>query len=284
MSVNTVGQVYGISQTTRRSGAILWLAVKKFYRIDGPQWAGAFAHYAFFSLIPLIILLVTVASFFIDGDQAAAKIIATIKTTIPIGGKEQQYIFGAISGVVEARQGAGIVAFVVLGWAAMRFFVTLIRATNRAWGTMMRNWWRLPLKSVVILVTTMGAVLLVIAAPVLAKMAKEWLFPGKYLNPWLAGLASYLIPMFMVFVFLSLFYRLAPRRSTRFAEVWVPAIITTILLKMVESLFVIYFTNFSSLNVIYGAFGGIMALLMWIYLSGCVFIFGACLCAAGAEV
>ena len=27
-----------------------------------------------------------------------------------------------------------------------------------------------------------------------------------------------------------------------------------------------------------------MALLLWIYLSGCIFIFGACLCAAQAEV
>jgi len=36
-------------------------------------------------------------------------------------------------------------------------------------------------------------------------------------------------------------------------------------------------------NAIYGTFGGIMALLLWIYISGCIFIFGACLCAAQAE-
>src|SRR5665213_1521175 len=37
-------------------------------------------------------------------------------------------------------------------------------------------------------------------------------------------------------------------------------------------------------NAVYGVFGDIMALLLWIYLSGCVFIFGACLCAArGAQ-
>ncbi len=38
----------------------------------------------------------------------------------------------------------------------------------------------------------------------------------------------------------------------------------------------------TGLNAIYGAFGGIMALLLWICLSGCIFIFGACLCAAQA--
>jgi uncharacterized BrkB/YihY/UPF0761 family membrane protein len=46
---------------------------------------------------------------------------------------------------------------------------------------------------------------------------------------------------------------------------------------------VIYLKNFATLNAVYGAFGGTMALLLWIYLSGCIIIFGACLCAARAE-
>ena len=51
-----------------------------------------------------------------------------------------------------------------------------------------------------------------------------------------------------------------------------------------ESLFVIYLQDFATLNAVYGAFGGIMALLLWIFFSGCIFIFGACLCAGQAEV
>jgi len=50
-----------------------------------------------------------------------------------------------------------------------------------------------------------------------------------------------------------------------------------------ESLFVIYLEDFATLNAVYGAFGGCWRLLLWIYLSGCVFIFGACLCAGQAE-
>ncbi|WP_370690752.1 hypothetical protein [Methylicorpusculum sp.] len=37
------------------------------------------------------------------------------------------------------------------------------------------------------------------------------------------------------------------------------------------------------LNAVYGVFGGIMVLPLWIYLFGCIFIFGACLCATQAE-
>ena len=43
-----------LGQETRRVWAILYLAVKKFLRIDGAQWAGAFAFNAFFSLFPLM--------------------------------------------------------------------------------------------------------------------------------------------------------------------------------------------------------------------------------------
>ena len=82
---------------------------------------------------------------------------------------------------------------------------------------------------------------------------------------------------------MSLFYRLAPRRPTRFAEVWVAALSATVLLRAAESVFVIYLKDFARLNLVYGAFGGIMALLLWIYVYGCVFVFGACLCAARTE-
>ena len=55
------------------------------------------------------------------------------------------------------------------------------------------------------------------------------------------------------------------------------------MLQAAESLILIYFEDFVTLNAVYGAFGGIMALMLWIYLSGRIFIFGACLCAAQAE-
>jgi YihY family inner membrane protein len=272
-----------MSQKTRRVWAILCLAVKKFLRIDGAQWAGAFAFNAFFSLFPLMILLVTIASSFVDRDRAGKEVIAYIESYVPISGEMQGHIFGTIAGVIEAREQAGVVAFLILVWVALQCFTTLICATNLAWGTAGYNWWRLPLKSLVLLGTTAGAVLLGMAVPVLMRMAQGWLFPVQGSRSWVYGLASFFIPLLVVFFGLSLFYRLAPRRPTRFAEVWVAALCATVLLRAGESLFVIYLKDFATLNAVYGAFGGMMALLLWIYLSGCVFIFGACLCAGQDE-
>jgi YihY family inner membrane protein len=119
--------------------------------------------------------------------------------------------------------------------------------------------------------------------PVLMRMAEGWLFPVHEFRSWVYGLGTFLIPLLVVFLSLSLFYRFSPRRPTRYAEVWAPALCVTVLLRVGGSLFVIYLDDFATLNAVYGAFGGIMALLLWIYLSGCVFIFGACLCAGQAE-
>jgi YihY family inner membrane protein len=272
-----------VGQATRGVWAIVRLAGTKFYQMDGTRWGGAFAFNAFFSLFPLIVLLVTVASFFVDRERAGNEVIAYLESHVPISGELQRQILDTIAGVVKARERAGAFATLMLVWAALQCFVTLISATNRAWGIAGYNWWRLPLRSLILLGSTTGAVLLGLAAPVLLRMAKGWLLPASTGGAWLYGLASFLIPSLVVFLGLSLFYRLAPRRPTRFAEVWIAAVCATVLLWSAESLFVMYLRNFATLNAVYGAFGGIMALLLWIYISGCVFIFGACLCASRAE-
>jgi YihY family inner membrane protein len=272
-----------LTQETRRAWAIFRLAARKFLRIDGPAWAGAFAFNAFFSLFPLMVLLVTIASAFIDRDRAATSVIAYVETFVPLSGDMQAYIFDTIAGVIKVRGQAGAIALLILVWVTLKCFTTLISATNRAWDTAGYSWWRLPLKSLMLLGMTAGVVLLSIGAPMMAQMARDWLFPMNDFRSWVYTLLSFFIPLLVLFFSLSLFYRLAPRRSTRFSEVWVAALSATALLLAAENLFVLYLKHFATLNAVYGAFGGIMALLLWIYLSGSIFIFGACLCAAQAE-
>ena len=267
-----------------RIWAILILAAKKFLRIDGAQWAGAFSFNAFFSLFPLMVLIITIATYFVNQDRAGKEVVVYIEKYVPITTEVQHHIFDAVASVVKARKHAGAAAFLILVWISLKCFTTLICATNRAWGIADYNWWRQPLKSLVLLGITMGAVLLGMTEPALARMTKVWLFPDSNFHSWFYTLGDFFIPLLFVFFGLSLFYRLAPRRPTRFIEVWIPALCATALLQAAESPFVIYLKNFTSLNVVFGVIGGIMALLLWIYVSGYIFIFGACLSAAQAEM
>ncbi len=268
----------------RRVWKILFIAFKKFLHIDGVQWAGSFSFNMFFSLFPIIILFVTIASIFIDRDRAGKVIITYIENYVPISGEMHNYIFNTITGVINAREQAGLVAFVILVWASVQCFITLIVATNRAWGTELdKSWWRLPLKSLVLSGTTASMVLLGMVLPVMMRVAKNWLFATNEFSSWLYGIGSFFIPLLLAFFGLSVFYMIAPLRPTQFSVVWVAALFSTLLLQASESLFEMYLRNFATLNAVYGTFGGIMALLLWIYLCGCIFIFGACLCATQAE-
>ena len=267
-----------------RTWAIFRLAAARFFIIDGTQRAGAFAFSAFFSLFPLIILFVTIASVFISYDKAGMAVIGYVEQHVPLSGEMQHHIFNTIAGVVKARSTASLAAFLMLLWVAPQFFTTLITAANRAWGTKADNWWRQPLKSVFLLGLMAFAVLLGLGVSMAAKVPYAWLLPvSRYLS-WIYKLGTVFIPWTVVFISLSVFYKFAPWRRTLFSEVWPGALCATVLLLTTEMMFVFYLKHFAALNAVYGAFGGIMALLLWIYLSGCVFIFGACLCAAQAEV
>lgn len=272
-----------LEQKSGRALAVTKLAGKTFLQIDGKQWASSFAFDAFFSLFPLMILFVTVASFFVDRESAGRAIINYVEGYVPLDGEMRARIFGVIAGVIQAREQAGLVALLILGWAALQCFTTLVRVTNRAWGYEEYNWWQLPLRGMALLGVTAAAILIGMAAPALVGIWKSWLFVESALSSWFYAMVRFIVPLLVLFLSLCLFYKLAPPRKTRFAEVWLAAACATVLLQLTESAFAIYLDRFAMLNAVYGVFGGIMALLLWLYLSGCGFIFGACLCAAQAD-
>ena len=272
-----------LKQRSQRAWSVTYLAAKTFLRIGGSHWAESFAFNAFFSLFPLIILFVILASFFVDRDTAGLAIVTYMEGYVPLESEMKARILGAITAVIQARERAGLVVLVILVWVALQSFTTLVSATNRAWGDDAYSWWRLPLRGMALLGVTAGAVLLGMAAPALASIGKSWLFPAHDFGSWVYALWGFVVPLLVLFLSLSLFYKLAPRRRTRFAEVWVAAACVTVFLQTTESLFVVYLRNYAMLDAVYGVFGGIMALLFWIYLSGCGFVFGACLCAAQAK-
>lgn len=278
-----LGRSGRLSRGARHLWEILRFAVKRFLRVDGAQWAGAFAFNALFSLFPLVVLSVSIGSAFVDRDRAAKEITTHLETYIPVNGEMQSYIVDAIDSVIKSSGQAGAFAFLILVWVGIQTFTSLISATNRAWGTRVYNWWRMPLKSVVQLGITASAVLVGMAVMMLMHFARGSLFPVINIHSWVYALGSFVVPLVLVFFSLSLFYMLAPRRSKPFAQVWVAALSATVLLQATESLFLIYVKNFATSNAIYGVFGGFAAFLLCIFLFGCIVIFGACLCAVQAD-
>jgi Ca2+-transporting ATPase len=258
---------------------LVTLAVKKFVQINASKSAAAFSYFAFFSLFPIILLFVTFAALFIDREQAGTVVITYIKTYIPIGADMQGYLVNTLMQVVKSSGSVSIVALVTLLWSAIQFFTNLITATNQAWDEVSGKWWQLPLESLLFLALMLSVLMMGITAPVLVEMMESFLLPKLNFGSWFNPLISTVISSLLVFLSLSLFYWIVPARRTLFSAVWAAALCTTLLLQVAGCVFAVYLKYFTNLNAIYGTFGGIMALLLWLYISGCIFIFGACLSA-----
>jgi membrane protein len=76
-----------------------------------------------------------------------------------------------------------------------------------------------------------------------------------------------------------MFYKFAPRRSPPFAHVWISALVVTVFLELAQTAFGWYLGTFANFNALYGVFGTIMGLLLWVYFSGVIMLFGGCLSA-----
>jgi YihY family inner membrane protein len=259
---------------------VLKLAVKNYYKIGGNQRAAAFAYYAFFSFFPLLGLMVASASFFVQPDHATHVVLGFIRHYVPLNDKITQDVSDILNGMINARGKVLVITPLVFMLAAFHFFNVLIRAVNEAWGVQATSWWHLPAKSLLLLGITGVTILLGIALPILGRLLKHWLFSNYDFGPWVYYSAIYFVPVVILFWGLNALYRFAPLRPTRFSQIWAATAIVTGSLFALEGLFVLCVKAFTNSNMIYGAFGGMVALLTAIYIAGCVTIFGACLSAA----
>lgn len=281
-----------LGQWLKRTGSVIWRALIKYDETDGEQRAASFAYYAFFALFPLVVLLITVFTRFLGSeDVAMMRITSTVASYLPIEQQFSQQVIRTIQGVVQSRGSAGIIAFLVLAWSALRFFQALVRGVNRAWGTKEYSWWRLPIKNLFMTAILASALLLGTLIPAVLNQI-EYLY---WKHSWEFGLdffvirdlfrvLRYFVPPLVLFYGFAMFYKFAPQRRTSFKEIWVAALVVTFGLDLLKQGFVLYTTNIGNFNALYGTLGSVVALLMWIYLSGSLIILGGCLSAAQYEI
>jgi YihY family inner membrane protein len=287
-----------------RGGLYVWKVlvrtIVKYNETDGEQRAASFAYYAFFSLFPLLLLLISLGAMLM-GDQPGAQDKATkmtvdlVKDFIPVAEGQANWFVDTVTGVVKSRNKAGVIAFLALAWSAIRFFQALVHGVNKAWGTKEYSWWRIPIQNLFMVGVVASALLLGIVLPYVINQFEPFFWRYSYLLgfdfgafkdqiTFTLGLAREIVPSIVLFYGFAMLYKFAPRRRTTFKEVWFASLLVTMGLQGLQGLFVIYSTNIGEFNRLYGTLGSVIALLMWIYLSGSVIILGGCISAATYEV
>jgi Ca2+-transporting ATPase len=275
-----------------RLWAVLWRSGVKYVETDGEQHAASFAYYALFSLLPLLVLLITLGTRFLgDREQATKEVFNLMSQYIAVDLGSPEQVKATVQGFMQTRLGSGLVSFGILTWCSLRFFQSLVRAVNSAWGTHEYSWWRLPLKNLLMVTVLASALLIGLVAPAILNGVEKYYSAHREtfsfdfgFGGWAVKTTRGLLPPLLLFYSLALFYKFAPRRRTMFREVWIEALLVTAALGGLQKLFVFYAGRVANFNVLYGTFGSVVALLVWIYLTGTVIIAGGCACAARAEI
>ncbi len=266
------------------SGKIIVRTYQRWKEVDGDQRAASFAWFLLLSILPLVIMLVILGSFFVEREVATKELIQWLYNYTPLTQDQKARVVEIMNNLMDARSGVNLLAFILLVWSSLKFLRTLVKSSNRIWQSHPYSWWRLPLKSLTLLGITISAVLIGVLLPAVAQLARDWITSYQAL-PEMAFTAIFsVIPWVVLFYGLIMIYRIAPSRKTRFSEVWAGALVATLMIWVGENLFLFYVSNISSFNVVYGTLGGVVAFLLWLYLSSSICIIGVCLSAARVEV
>jgi membrane protein len=275
---------------------LLWRIVREtiaiYSRIGGGESAASFAYYALFSLVPLVALLLTVGSYVFPPDS----VTETIHRFVPLGEDQQKLLWSMVSGLEKARGSVSIVSILILMWASLRFFHSLVLSINHAWGTRRLPWWQMPVKNLAMILAMSGTLLIGTVVPALLQGAAKALhsleelvtdsFPSLHLDQLLAlvDISRYLVGTLVLFYSFSILFMLAPRHRTKFRDIWIPSLLVSILLQVGQAFFVNIVPKLVNYSAIYGAMGSMMFLLLWVYVAGVIIILGGCLCAALAHL
>src|ERR1700726_993177 len=134
-------------------------AISRYGEVNGEQCAASFAYYAFFSLFPLILLVVAIGTLFVsDREQAARRLVIQIEEYTPLQQNDRDVVMNTVEGVIRHGWGVGILGFLTLVWSSLRFFQALVLGINRAWGAKDYDWWRLPLRNLLMIGIVLSAV------------------------------------------------------------------------------------------------------------------------------
>jgi len=248
------------------------------------QAAAALAYYVFFSLFPLLFLLVSAATYILDlgSDEAFQSAVQLISQAIPVS---QDLIRSNLAKIVNSRGTVGLVGLAATLWSSSSAFTILTQDINEAFAdaptrgvVKTRLMGMLMVAAVVLLLfLSLGTTTAVSVIRRLPMMPE--LMPFLASSAW--SLLSRATPLIFSFLLFLALFQWVPTKRVHWPAALSGAAITAIAWELAKELFSLYLTSgLARYTVVYGPLSSVIVLMFWIYISGAIALFGAHLTAA----
>jgi len=259
--------------------AILKRTFREFKADNLTDWAAALTYYGILALFPAIIVLVSILG--LVGQSATQPLLDNVSTLAP--GPAKDIVTGAIQQVGGSRGSAGFAFVIGLAtalWSASSYVGAFSRASNAIYEVEEgRPFWKLrpvqlAVTTVMILLLAACAIAVVVTGPLAQRVGDIVGLGSTAVTAW--DIAKWPVIAFVVVTMFAILYYASPNvKQPGFKWITPGGIFALVLWIVTSALFAFYVANFSSYNKTYGALAGVVAFLVWLWISNIAILFGA---------
>jgi len=244
------------------------------------RMAASIAYFGAFSLAPIIVIMITVASL-VFGKRATEGLIADALTGT-FGEETARFIQSMIAAIYGSTglTLATVLAVLVLIWAATRIVGSVRGALNDIWGVQGHGgggWLGFIVGKLIDVAMVIGIgfmFLLTMLANTAVTAMTTYFSQHLPLPGWLLQILSVLFSLAITIFFLAVMFRVLPNVKVRIVYILVGASITGILFTIGNYVIGMYLGR-TSPGSAFGAAGSLAVLMIWFYYVSYIIIFGA---------
>ena len=261
--------------------SVLKASAAEFSNNNSFRHAAALSYYTIFSLPPLLLIVITVASAVFGGEALTGQIYGQLKGLV--GADSAKFLQDSIAKFTVQQKG-GLATAIGVGtliFTATTFFVTLQESINDIWNLKAK-----PRNGIVQFirdrVLSFGLILsvslLLLTSFVISALLS--VFTGYLQRIWpdaailLIRLIDFAISLAVTTTLFAMIYRFLPDAIIRWRDVWVGALITAALFVLGKFL-IAFYISYADPGSAFGAAGSAIVLLVWINYSSLIIFFGA---------
>src|SRR3954463_9006514 len=242
-----------------------------------PSMGAALSYYTLFSIAPLLLIAIAIAGFIFGAEAARGQIFEQLAGMVgPDGAKA---IEGMIAAADQPKQGlvATIIGIVTLILGATTVFGELQNAMDRIWRAPAREqitgWWNLIRTRLLSFGMVLGIAFLLTVSLIFSAAVSalgKWWGVGEAIG----HVLELAISFGLVTVLFALIYKFIPRVHVAWRDVWIGAAVPSALFAIGKFAIGLYLGK-SSVASAFGAAGSLVVLMVWVYYSAQIFLFGA---------
>lgn len=238
--------------------------------------AAAIAFYTLFSFFPLVLAVTFIFQSIIGENADGLNLAKGIAGVVPVS---TGFLVQTVEGVAGSRAVTGSIGIIGLIWASTSAFTAIRKGINTAWGVQKPRAFLSERLLDFGLAIGGGLILMILlyVSPIISLISElnpEFLNRSEIISAlWI--IAQRLVLPVISFLAFLLLYKILPNSEVAWGDVWLGALLASLVFDLVNWTFVSYVTNFPVYDLIYGPIGAVLALLAWVYISSTTLLFGA---------